>query len=52
MYPIDEELLGALERIDEPVFGNAVGLDRLLMVVTGADRIDDVLLQPINKMFN
>ncbi len=44
-YPIDEDLLAALE-IMPPASGVALGLDRLIMLATGATRIDQVLWTP------
>ena len=44
VWPIDEELLTLLSSVREPTFGNALGLDRLLMVLTGSKNIEDVLL--------
>jgi elongation factor P--(R)-beta-lysine ligase len=40
-YPIDEELLAALEIMPE-ASGVALGLDRVIMLATGATRIDHV----------
>jgi elongation factor P--(R)-beta-lysine ligase len=40
-YPIDEELLAALEIMPE-ASGVALGLDRVIMLATGATRIDQV----------
>ena len=40
-YPIDEELLEALVLMPE-ASGVALGLDRLIMLATGATRIDQV----------
>ncbi|MBT5807677.1 EF-P lysine aminoacylase GenX [Candidatus Uhrbacteria bacterium] len=51
IFPIDEELLGLLGSIQNPTFGNALGIDRLHMVVTGSKSIDDVLLFPASKLF-
>ncbi|MBI1328618.1 MAG: EF-P lysine aminoacylase GenX [Alphaproteobacteria bacterium] len=44
-YPIDEELLAAL-RYMTPTSGVALGFDRLVMLATGAPKIDDVLWTP------
>ena len=43
VWPIDEDLLFKLSSIKNPTFGNALGLDRLLMKVVKADSIDQVL---------
>lgn len=45
-YPIDEDLLAALELMP-PASGVALGLDRLIMLATGATRIDQVLWTPV-----
>ena len=42
--PVDEEFLGALGRLP-PTSGNALGVDRLLMLLCGATQIDDVVAQ-------
>jgi lysyl-tRNA synthetase class 2 len=44
-YPIDEEFLAALAHMP-PASGVALGFDRLVMLATGARRIDDVLWTP------
>jgi elongation factor P--(R)-beta-lysine ligase len=44
-YPIDERFLAALPRMP-PAGGVALGLDRLLMLLTGARSIEEVLLFP------
>jgi lysyl-tRNA synthetase class 2 len=46
VYPLDEKFLGALEQGLEPCAGIALGLDRLVMVLTGASVIDDVVAFP------
>jgi elongation factor P--(R)-beta-lysine ligase len=46
-YPIDEELLEALAMMPE-ASGVALGLDRLIMLATGATRIDQVLWTPVD----
>ncbi|MBV9045736.1 MAG: EF-P lysine aminoacylase GenX, partial [Alphaproteobacteria bacterium] len=44
-YPIDEDFLAALEHMPA-ASGVALGFDRLVMLATGAPRIDDVLWTP------
>jgi lysyl-tRNA synthetase class 2 len=43
LYPLDERFLEALETGLPPCSGNALGFDRLLMLVLGKPRIEDVL---------
>ncbi|HEY6003292.1 MAG TPA: amino acid--tRNA ligase-related protein, partial [Anaeromyxobacter sp.] len=45
VYPLDERFLEAVGRMPE-AGGVAVGFDRLLMLLTGAEAIEDVLLFP------
>ncbi len=45
-YPIDEDFLAALAGMPE-ASGMALGLDRLVMLATGATRIDQVLWAPM-----
>lgn len=45
-YPVDEELLAAL-KIMPPASGVAVGLDRVVMLATGANRIEQVQWAPV-----
>lgn len=45
VFPLDEAFLEALDQVDE-AGGVAVGIDRLLMLLTGARSISDVLLFP------
>jgi lysyl-tRNA synthetase class 2 len=45
VYPLDEPFLEAVGRLP-PSGGVAVGLDRLLMLLSGAESISDVLLFP------
>lgn len=44
-YPVDEDFLHALTLMP-PASGVALGFDRLVMLATGAPRIDDVLWTP------
>ncbi len=43
VFPPDESFLDALGRIRPPLAGVSVGIDRLLMALSGKDRIGDVL---------
>jgi lysyl-tRNA synthetase class 2 len=45
-YPLDEDFLAALAQMPE-ASGVALGFDRLVMLATGARRIDDVLWTPL-----
>jgi lysyl-tRNA synthetase class 2 len=45
-YPIDEDFLAALASMPQ-ASGIALGLDRLVMLATGASRIDQVLWTPL-----
>ena len=45
-YPIDEDFLAALSTMPQAC-GIALGLDRLVMLSTGAQRIDQVLWNPL-----
>jgi lysyl-tRNA synthetase class 2 len=45
-YPIDEDFLAALAHMP-PAAGVALGFDRLVMLATGANTIDDVLWAPV-----
>jgi len=45
-YPIDEELLAALPLMSE-TSGVALGFDRLVLLATGAPRIEDVIWVPV-----
>ena len=46
-YPVDEDFLKAIEHGLPQSSGNALGLDRLIMLVTGADHIDLVQACPV-----
>jgi lysyl-tRNA synthetase class 2 len=45
-YPLDEDFLSALAGMP-PASGCALGLDRLVMLITGASRIDQVIWTPL-----
>ena len=47
--PVDARLLAALEQGLPSCAGAAVGLDRLLMVLSGSDSIEDVVTFPANR---
>ncbi|MBU8897741.1 EF-P lysine aminoacylase GenX [Corallococcus sp. H22C18031201] len=48
VYPLDERFLEAVGRMP-PSAGIAVGLDRILMLLQGVQRIEDVLLFPAHE---
>jgi elongation factor P--(R)-beta-lysine ligase len=48
-YPMDEDFLDALEFGLPPSSGNALGLDRLVMLITGAGNIDLVQAAPVGR---
>jgi len=43
VYPVDDAFMAALEAGMPPAAGIAIGMDRLVMVLAGADCIDDVV---------
>ena len=45
--PVDEDFLAALAHGLPPASGIALGLDRLVMLATGAEHIEDVLWTPV-----
>ncbi len=49
-YPIDERFLTALERGMPDAGGNAVGVDRLVMAITGAEHIEEVMAFPQSRL--
>lgn len=49
MHPIDERLLAALAEGMPPSGGNALGVDRLIMLALGAERIQDVIAFPRSR---
>jgi elongation factor P--(R)-beta-lysine ligase len=49
--PMDEDLLAALPEIGSAA-GNALGVDRLVMLLCGAKAIEDVMLFPASELFD
>jgi len=47
-YPIDEDFIAALANMP-PASGCALGFDRLVMLATGATRIEQVLWTPLPR---
>ncbi len=45
-YPVDEEFLSALAQMP-PSSGIALGFDRLVMLASGAERIEQVMWAPV-----
>lgn len=46
-YPIDKDFMEALQYGMPACAGNAIGVDRLIMLITGADDIQDVQWAPV-----
>ena len=46
-YPVDEDFLAALAHGIPDSAGMALGFDRLVMLLAGAERIEDVLWAPV-----
>ncbi|MBO5997167.1 MAG: EF-P lysine aminoacylase GenX, partial [Alphaproteobacteria bacterium] len=46
-YPIDEDFMRALEFGMGQASGHALGVDRLIMLITGADDIRDTCWVPV-----
>ncbi len=45
-YPVDEDFLAALGAMP-PACGIALGFDRLVMLASGAERIEQVMWAPV-----
>jgi lysyl-tRNA synthetase class 2 len=48
-YPIDEDFIASL-RLMPPACGVALGLDRLVMLATGATHIEQVMWSPLAEL--
>jgi len=46
-YPVDEDFIVALRHGLKPCSGNALGIDRLVMLLTGAEKVDLVQAAPV-----
>lgn len=51
IHPIDETFLSLLPSVKNPTCGNALGIDRLHMILTGKTNIHDVMLFPASDLF-
>ncbi len=49
--PVDEDFIAAVGQMP-PSAGIALGVDRLVMLFAGVDRIEDVMLFPASEIFN
>ncbi len=48
-HPMDEEFVYALETGMPPTGGCGIGMDRMAMILTGADHLREILLFPMMK---
>ena len=46
-YPVDEDFIAAIKHGLKPCSGNALGIDRLVMLLTGAEKIELVQAAPV-----
>ncbi len=51
VFPVDEALLGRLSSVASPTFGNALGVDRLVMLKAQTKDIDSIHLFPPSERF-
>ena len=50
VYPVDERFLEALEQGMPESGGNAIGVDRVVMAITGAAHIEEVVAFPQSRL--
>lgn len=51
VFPVDEELLARLSSVASPTYGNALGVDRLVMLAMGVKDIDAIHVFPPSARF-
>lgn len=51
VFPIDDELLSRLPSLASPTYGNALGVDRLVMLAAGVQDIDSIHLFPPSQRY-
>lgn len=51
VFPVDEELLSRLSSVASPTYGNAIGVDRLVMLAMGVKDIDSTHVFPPSQRF-
>lgn len=51
VFPVDEDLLARLSSVSSPTYGNALGVDRLVMLALGVKDIDSIHVFPPSERF-
>ena len=51
VFPVDEDLLARLSSVSSPTYGNALGVDRLVMLAMGVKDIDSIHVFPPSQRF-
>jgi elongation factor P--(R)-beta-lysine ligase len=51
VFPVDEDLLARLSSVASPTYGNALGVDRLVMLAMGVKDIDSTHVFPPSQRF-
>ncbi|MFH1789651.1 MAG: EF-P lysine aminoacylase EpmA [bacterium] len=52
IFPIDQELLSALQKIKKGASGIALGLDRMVLLLTNSSDLNDVIFESISDQLN